>query len=151
MGQYAARLKIVDSVPDIELTQEIVNREFRNSDILNFSDHLELFNPPNTEEGVRPVLKLEDYASCGTVCCAIGHGPLAGVEVPEGITNWDEYCYKAFGTSVDEHAWRWLFSYSWFKIDNTAKGAAKRIGIYLENGIPSNYAEQMYGHVPLMY
>jgi hypothetical protein len=150
MGHYAIKIKLAERLPEIELTQEIIDREFRMSENA-FLEHLEIFDPPNTEEVFRPALKLEDYGSCGTVCCAIGHGPLAGVEVPKGVTNWDEYCYKVFGTAIEEKAWRWLFSYQWAKIDNTAKGAAKRIGIYLENGIPSNYREQMLGEEPLMY
>ena len=87
---------------------------------------------------------------CGTVACAIGHGPAAGISVndPE-IHGWFSYAKVRFGAlnhwvgSVDENSegsrlWSWLFASEWHTTDNTVKGAAARIRWYLQHGIPDN-------------
>lgn len=93
---------------------------------------------------------------CGTVACAAGHGPLAGIEkLP--TENWSAYCYRAFGAGVglvsltSLKMWTWLFGSEWKDTDNTPEGAAIRIQILLDRGLPSRYALQMHGAVPLCY
>lgn len=71
---------------------------------------------------------------CGTVGCAIGHGPYAGIKNPECL-NWDEYSLKSFGLAqYHEGAGHSLFSWRWMDVDNTPNGAAKRILYLLKYG-----------------
>jgi len=69
-------------------------------------------------------------SACGSVACAIGHGPSAGIR-RRGDRNWEDYCSRVFGTG---DAWSYLFSAQWAYFDNTPKGAAARIRTYLELG-----------------
>jgi hypothetical protein len=91
---------------------------------------------------------------CGTVGCALGHGPYAGIEKIDG-EGWMKYSYRCF---IDEresdhlnYAWKWCFEGTWHKVDNSPEGAAKRINIILEKGVPSDWKEQMRGKIPLGY
>jgi hypothetical protein len=75
--------------------------------------------------------------SCGTVACAVGHGPSAGIPVC-GDNNWPDYVQRVFGVyhARESGAFEWLFAEWWASVDNTPKGAANRIRYYLENGVP---------------
>lgn len=92
----------------------------------------------------------EKYASCNTAACAVGHGPLAGIKVYRDYDWWD-YAKRVFGAGEGSRAFEWLFAPGWSYTDNTPKGAAKRIRIYVENGVPDNYWEQRRGADRLMY
>ncbi len=106
---------------------------------------------------LRAKFNMETYAdsmhefygtSCGTVGCAIGHGPYAGIaKYPK--ESWIEYSDRAFGSVV--HFSDWLFSDKWAKTDNTPRGAALRIKYTLKHGVPRDYFEQMEGDAPLCY
>lgn len=90
--------------------------------------------------------EIEKVPECGTVCCAVGNGPRAGI--PAGrCRNWSTYVDK-FVTTDEEY--NWLFDYNWFCRDNTPKGAAYRIGYFLKCGIPSwflfPYSVESYKH-----
>ena len=82
--------------------------------------------------------------SCGAVACAIGHGPAAGVPVPEGIDDWFVYCFRSFGISLDDFSSPEQFEAGQFAFDEfwagtsqpKAKHAAQRIRILLEHGEP---------------
>ena len=97
---------------------------------------------------------LEEY-ECGSVGCAIGHGPLAGIGVEvfdkhEG--RWDLYCHEVFiDIRSDERAWKWCFAYEWSRVDNTPEGAAKRILWLLDKGLPDDWESQMCGKAALCY
>ena len=69
----------------------------------------------------------EKNVKCGSVACAVGHGPEAGVEawVHE---SWLEYAYRAFGEGVFDA----FFSAYWSGYDNTPRGAAARICAVLD-------------------
>lgn len=88
-------------------------------------------------------------ADCGTMGCAIGHGPFSGIDKlnDEG---WTDYADRVFGC---EHVdvWTWCFCSDWEETDNTATGAAKSILWLLEHGIPDTYKKQMNGVQPLCY
>lgn len=90
-----------------------------------------------------------DSIQCGTIGCAVGHGPEAGVEkwMDEW---WYEYVERAF-TGGDDDVYCWLFDDGWKYNDNTPLGAAKRIRWYLRHGVPDDYLEQMEGESPLCY
>lgn len=94
---------------------------------------------------------------CGTVGCALGHGPDAGIEPLYG-EEWGDYCERAFGikfwitTNEDDlSAYQWLFSSDWDAIDGTAYGAARRIYEFLQNGVPNNWRAQVCGREPYMF
>ena len=76
-----------------------------------------------------------DFRSpCGTMGCAIGHGPESGIPKFPGET-WAEYCVRAFGVTRG-HSWDWCFDGEWRYHDNTPQGAAVRILYLVEHGAP---------------
>lgn len=97
------------------------------------------------------LMKLSYYTEpdCGTVACAVGHGPLAGI-APLEDESWFEYSKRVFGAPYGS-LFRWLFDDNWANVDDTATGAAARIRYYLEHGIPENYYDQHFGRAPLCY
>jgi hypothetical protein len=102
--------------------------------------------------GALPATAPEKFLSnCGTIACAVGHGPAAGIPmqkseyeaverdpVNHGI-DWDSYAERVFGANLDGNLWHFLFSASWRFIDNTALGAAARIRYVLERGLPERW------------
>lgn len=68
---------------------------------------------------------------CGTVGCAVGHGPAAGI-APLPNESWPAYAERVF--MLDQRKWLWCFSPHWSHIDNTAVGAAARIRYLLHYG-----------------
>jgi hypothetical protein len=87
--------------------------------------------------------------ACGTVACAVGHGPAAGIIPAMPTTGWSDYGETAFALTYDE--WDWCFSWEWLRVDNTPHGAAKRIRYLLEHGLPDDEKEQRYGQAPYMF
>lgn len=88
--------------------------------------------------------------NCGTIGCAAGHGPSAGLKGKRG-EDWGEYCERVFGISQNEDAWKWCFDCRWELADNTPEGAAARIRWMLEKGVPNNFYDQMWKEAPLCY
>jgi len=91
---------------------------------------------------------------CGAVACAVGHGPEAQVCGVENflshsrrVVDWNAYCnanfvqvqsdYESYLRVSDEYAW--LFDGDWAVVDNSAKGAAKRILYFLDHGVPEGF------------
>ena len=90
-------------------------------------------NEPNIDQ-IDPVEKLHE---CGSVTCAIGRGPAAGIPAGDA-TSWQNYSRRSFvdtfvplGDRVED----FLFSPDWQYIDITPMGVAKRIDIILETGL----------------
>jgi len=88
----------------------------------------------------------DDPHPCGTVACAVGCGPAAGIPVVESDGDcWEMYSSRVFVQRVvgvnpphrflAECTWAFLFSGSWARFDNTPTGAAERIQFVLENGL----------------
>jgi hypothetical protein len=97
---------------------------------------------------------------CNTSACAVGHGPAAGVLIPEQFLNtdpvtiaeegpidWLGYSKTVFVPDYDERTtdglddprqllWSWMFSGGWAHCDNKPRGAAARIRYVLEHGAP---------------
>ena len=96
----------------------------------------------------------QTQTNCGTVGCAIGHGPDAGI-VKWKNEDWVKYSFRNFGSEYDpfqeDELFDWCFSSDWENIDNTPDGAAKRILYMLEKGIPKDYLNQSCGDSPLCY
>jgi hypothetical protein len=83
---------------------------------------------------------------CGTVACAVGHGPAAGILVPKRLVtkgsfapvSWNAYSELFVGNlALDpDYRFSWLFEGDWELYDNTHYGAAARIRYLLANGGP---------------
>lgn len=91
-----------------------------------------------------PFTMEKDITLCGTVACMAGHGPMAGLTVPEGlsgddINEWHEYMDVFFGEAAQAKGF--LFGGGWVFVDNTLQGAAARARFYLDQGVPSFYRE----------
>jgi len=79
--------------------------------------------------------------TCGSVGCAIGHGPYAGI-TKINYEGWSTYAHRVFGVAQtgDTHFIRkYLFDSDWKMVDNTPVGAARRIIRYLSSGIPEGF------------
>lgn len=75
--------------------------------------------------------------TCGTIGCAIGHGPYAGI--PKHVDeDWYDYARRVF-IGDNTLSYDWLFSSAWYDYDNTPEGTAKRILHTLEHGVPVNH------------
>ncbi|PMD95538.1 hypothetical protein BWI97_14375 [Siphonobacter sp. BAB-5405] len=91
------------------------------------------------------------HTECGTVGCAVGHGPHAGIHKLAN-ESWVEYSYRCFVMDSDAKKndsnesevspWNWCFGASWSEFDNTAVGAARRIVYMLVYGVPDVYESQ---------
>jgi hypothetical protein len=71
--------------------------------------------------------QLNQRHPCGTVACAVGHGPAAGVPRVSGERDWNKYMKRAFGGDNVKAIYGALFSADWERWDSTARGAAARI------------------------
>lgn len=71
---------------------------------------------------------------CGTVACAAGHGPAAGIPFPKSTQfyGWMGYIDAVFNLGIAEESF--LFSGMWTSFDDTPLGAAQRIYYLLESG-----------------
>lgn len=79
-------------------------------------------------------LKGGKMGACGTVACALGHGPAAGILFsPEDTSthdiSWSNYLEKFIGkdNSISSPIFEFLFGSDWVPIDNHHYGAAARI------------------------
>ena len=70
---------------------------------------------------------------CGTVACALGHGPSAGIMPTKDDHFWDQYSENHFGLVWGSDGWTHCFDVEWAQDPetNTPKAAAKRIHEYL--------------------
>lgn len=137
----------LDSLPD----------DYAHFDMINY------FDGPDLDLEIKYARENGGVGSCGTAACAVGHGPSAGIlfeddllDRSSGAPDWNTYCYRHF---IDEDGaeWEWMFGPGWDRLDNTPKGAAKRIRwILAGNSVPldiyddpflSEYADE--GHVEM--
>lgn len=83
---------------------------------------------------IKEVLYIWEQAKpdCGTVACAVGHGPSAGIRVYKD-DSWEEYADRVFG-DLNGDSFTYMFGSSWTDTDNTPKGAAARIRTYVTLG-----------------
>lgn len=93
---------------------------------------------------------------CGTAACACGHATYL-VEPKHSDEGFRQYATRVFGvenrhfSGPNRGSFDWCFSGDWDARDNTPQGAADRIEWMLENGVPGDWYEQLYGHEPLCY
>lgn len=78
---------------------------------------------PGTEDEFSPD---QSRHECGTVACALGHGPRAGIE-PEPTESWQGYCHRQFGLHWWSDEAEWCFGGNWVLFDDTPRGAGLRI------------------------
>lgn len=77
--------------------------------------------------------------ACGSVACAVGHGPVAGIAPRRGEW-WGSYVSSNFTGDDSDYNGRifeQLFESYWSSVDNTPHGAGLRIYYFLENGLDS--------------
>ena len=85
------------------------------------------------------------FTECGTVACAVGHGPSAGIHLSHDDTSWPDYAERVFGAAMNgesfrNEVWDYLFDANWgYGPEATAADAAKRIRIFLSEGIPADF------------
>lgn len=93
------------------------------------------------------------YTDCGTVGCAVGHGPYAGI--PKLVNeSWFVYSAREFG--VDRWGetylgFQWMFGGAWRVVDNSPAGAARRIVFFLIKGLPEGFDENLATYSPTLY
>ena len=98
-------------------------------------------------EDITPERIHTEINQCGAVACSVGHAPIA-LKLSEKDIKDMNWLYISTNylickrTNKDE--WAWCFSTEWYSIDNTAKGAAKRIKTLLEKGLPPYDKEEYY-------
>jgi hypothetical protein len=93
----------------------------------------------------------DEETDCGTVGCAAGHGPYAGIQKLE-TEDWWQYTYRVFGfKATKDERWDWVFHGGWSHVDPSPQGAAKRILNLLENGLPPTAEAQRCGAEPISY
>jgi len=84
---------------------------------------------------------------CGTVACAGGHGPRAGIAALPG-EDWEAYISRAFTGRGNAAFEIYIFGANWKQYDNTPQGAGKRILYALHNDLPTGdrrYDTSIYG------
>lgn len=92
---------------------------------------------------------------CGTVACAVGHGPGAGIAPMADDCTWQRYAARVFGADrlMDDIVHGWCFDGAWTVLDNSPTGAAQRIVYMLQHGVPEDFTTAVYvyrdTHVPL--
>jgi hypothetical protein len=96
--------------------------DYTRFDMFSFYDH-KFYTQTNPEDA------LSLAHSCGTVGCAVGHGPVAGVETYPG-ESWPQYTERCF-IPESSPLFALLFDDSWQTKDNTPQGAAARIAYVL--------------------
>jgi hypothetical protein len=114
-------------------------------------------NTLDPEEVEEPALleKMHNYqlhnggVPCGTVACAVGHGPAAGLLMTEDEANdltgvWVHYAERVFGMDRFNREFYFLFGANWTDYDNTPKGAAARIRYVVAGGEVPNFSAEDY-------
>jgi len=94
---------------------------------------------------LRPTKKLgfdmDDFeceTSCGTVACAAGHAPHAGIpkRFQEGWSDYTDRVFFKMDSTINRRMNWWCFEAYWARYDNTPKGAAYRILYVLKGDLP---------------
>lgn len=97
---------------------------------------------PDDEATIRYARRNGGVPACGTVACAVGHGPAAGILVAprfirQGGVHWRQYSEQFVSESSDANGpWDWCFGGEWTSCDDGHLGAAGRIRYLLAEGEP---------------
>lgn len=124
--------------------------------LLKMADYIETI--PQEQFDMKEFRTLDEdrvLPECNSVGCIIGHcTALDADNLPRydgGKIDFNEWGQKFTEISRVSDDWYYLFSSWWKYTDNTPTGAAKRIRHYVENGLPEDWEEQIYGEAPLSY
>lgn len=94
------------------------------------------------------VLKTEGFVKyeCGTIACAVGHGPGSGIAPIPADCTWQRYAARCFGAdrAADDIVHAWCFDSNWSFLDNSPTGAAQRIIYMLNHGVPEDFEKATY-------
>ena len=126
----------------LKLADNLERVELKNFDMTFFRSFW------SEEYGIREAAYV-DAGNCGTAGCVIGCSflmkgfePIAS-DYTSPITesrylDYDKYCERLFGIDSikNKGEWDWCFCGEWARIDNTPKGAAKRIRYMIKEGVP---------------
>lgn len=129
--------------------------DFHKANLRKLADYLKTLPVDYTDFDMVAFFRWKDYLKpeCGSVACALGHAPHAGIgrmPLNKGF-DWGLYCHRYFGFD-NGLAWIWFFSARWAFVDNTPHGAAARIEWFLKfGGIPADAMEQQYSVCSLSY
>ena len=91
---------------------------------------------------------------CGTACCAVGHGPLAGIKAGK-FEEWGEYMHRCFLIPGNHTTFRFLFCGAWEDNPHSSRmQAANRIAYYLLGGVPVGFTrpwwrDEIYDFPPI--
>lgn len=138
-GQLSNLLKLSDYLLSGDLKA--------NFDMSDFTDVAYGEGPLDVTYGEGPLDEdWTTWTTCGTVGCAAGHGPYAGIpKLP--TEDWQDYTRRVFiesrSSNENNKAWDFCFSGSWARYDNTPEGAANRIKYLIVNGVPVNKYDVM--------
>lgn len=88
---------------------------------------------------IKAILK-KDKNLCGTTCCFLGHGAVAGigdVNIEGGyFCSWESYSLNSYGIREETKDWKFLFRTAW---PNNRSQAAARMQYFLLGGDISSY------------
>jgi hypothetical protein len=88
--------------------------------------------------------------TCNTVGCAIGHGPAIKGMKAHKHEYWHDYVLRVCGFDEESIEYNWCFEMEWERFDNTPKGAAIRIQMLLDSGVPKEFSED-FDYNPSIY
>lgn len=103
----------------MELTEEQIENRYK---LINYLESGELKAGFSMQDFSNVFTSFQEETECGTVGCAVGHGPYAGIpKLP--TENWVTYSERVFGISKATE-WSYCFSGAWSRYgrDNTPQG-----------------------------
>lgn len=114
---------------------EALPRDYRHFDMAHF------FQRSSSGDELRYCQGQHGLSSCGTVACALGHGPDAGIPfrpVDFDTSPWGKFpdWHKYSERFVPRECWEWAFAGVWTATDNHHWGAAARLRYLLKHGAP---------------
>ncbi len=136
--KYPDKTELLKNATEVTSEFFVKNDEpFNRANLTMLADYLESeklrarFHMGQFQDG--DIISWRDALDCGTVGCAVGHGPYAGIPktTSEG---WGAYSMRVFIPSKSDDAWMFCFDDVWAHIDNSPQGAAKRIRYLLKHG-----------------
>lgn len=107
--------------------------------LLKMADHIETIPQEYFDMGRFRADDDCESISCNSVGCALGHCIHLFPEEQIEYDSWREIDFFRTGKHLDltDPEWKWCFSAHWPEIDNTPKGAAKRIRMLANGEVPT--------------
>lgn len=131
----------VNNLSKLATYLENLPEKYKRFDMCSFMSSPPFKCIPADQVALATYIENQKEVPCGTVACAVGHGPAAGVELNDIYieiapnskiyVDWDGYSEKFIPQITS--LWEWCFGSDWESIDNTHRGAAARIR-YVLNG-----------------